>query len=47
MFLMPLINIVRGMNTVFTARDITVSFAGHEVVHGANLTASPRNGEAI
>lgn len=41
MFLMPLINIVRGMNTVFTARDITVSFAGHEVVHGANLTASP------
>lgn len=32
---------VKDMNTVFSARDIRVSFNGTEVVHGANLTASP------
>lgn len=32
---------VRVMNTTFVARDIQVSFNGTEVVHGANLTASP------
>lgn len=41
MFFMPLLNSVKDMNNTFTARDIKVSFNGHEVVHGANLTATP------
>lgn len=34
-------NSLKGMNNTFTARNIKVSFNGHAVVHGANLTAIP------
>lgn len=41
MFFAPTPHSVKDMNTTFTARDIKVSFNGQEVVHGANLTATP------